>query len=58
VKFGGITLIIGGRKGVRVIENPNTREPLQEGEVYLKERICSSNIFDGWTLYEQPIITS
>ena len=32
VKFGGIILIIGNRKGVRVIENPNTREPLEEGE--------------------------
>ncbi len=58
MKFGGIILIIGNRKGVRVIENPNTREPLEEGEKYFKERICSSDIFDGWTLYEQPIINS
>jgi len=58
IQNGGIELILGNRKGVRVIENPNTREPLQEGEKYFKEKICSSNIFDGWTLYEQPILNS
>lgn len=55
---GGIQMILGNRKGVKVIENPNTREPLQEGEKYFKEKICSSYIFDEWTLYEQPIINS
>ncbi|EST54236.1 hypothetical protein T458_12795 [Brevibacillus panacihumi W25] len=46
------------RKGVTVVENPNTREPITEGEQYFKDRICSTPLFDGWTLYEQPIVNS
>lgn len=45
-------------KGVSVIDNPNPRETIENGEIYFKEKICSAMIFDGWTMYEQPVINS
>lgn len=45
-------------KGVIVIDNPNSRENVEEGEKYFKERVCSAQIFDGWTLYDQPVFNS
>lgn len=43
---------------VKFIENSNPREPETEGERYLKHKILNAAIFDGWTLYEQPVINS
>lgn len=46
------------KKGVTIIENPNPNEPITEGEKYFKEIIINSDRFEGWTLYEQPVINS
>ena len=46
------------RLNVKFIENSNPREPETEGERYLKHKILNAAIFNGWTLYEQPVINS
>lgn len=43
---------------VKFIENSNPRDSETEGERYLKHKILNATIFNGWTLYEQPVINS
>ena len=43
---------------VNFIENSNPRDTETEGEKYLKHKILNAAIFNGWTLYEQPVINS
>ncbi|MEK3763449.1 nuclease-related domain-containing DEAD/DEAH box helicase [Solibacillus sp. FSL K6-4121] len=41
-----------------IIENPNPREPLTEGEKYLINMLSKIERFNGWTLFVQPFINS
>lgn len=43
---------------VKFIGKSNPRDSETEGEKYLKHKILNAAIFDGWTLYEQPVINS
>ncbi|MFE6168451.1 NERD domain-containing protein [Viridibacillus arvi] len=41
-----------------IIENPNPREPLTDGEKYLINTLSKIDCFNGWTLFVQPFINS
>ncbi len=45
-------------KQVTIIEAPNRRNEMTEGEKHLKETIQASKQFSGWILYEQPKLNS
>src|SRR5690625_1352510 len=45
-------------KQVTFVGALNRKNSITEGEKYLKEKLVSSPVFSGWTVYEQPRINS
>src|SRR5690625_5796184 len=45
-------------KQVTFVGALNRKTSITEGEKYLKEKMLSSPVFSGWTVYEQPRINS
>lgn len=41
-----------------LVKNPNPREPATAGEDYLLQQLLQCKLFEGWTIFEQPIINS